>query len=655
MMPFEDAITLLSIAILALFFCGLLVLALGDLLPGKGSWLVWAGFVIFIASMGVDAGIIFKQDFEVKLWKTGWIGDRDGIGAITVGVLQDPLGLSMGALAALVSMALLMNQSAFSREARPEKVYAAMAISAAGVALSWTSLTPWLSFVGLLATMLGGFVALGSRWASQSEATLAARFIWERSSGLLLALFGTCILASDRSALFLSQPETWTIPHAELISTWMGSSLLVIGLFFQIQSFPLLGWSVSDSEISPPIRTLTHQIFPFWASFPILIRLEPHFKNLGLFPVLGWVGLAACLLSIFCGLFQKHTRIGLGVWLNCGFCLSFSFLALSGPLTSLALLIGVSLSALCLSIVVSQDLSNSESEQALENNDLVKDRKRPLIAKTLTFLSTAAGSGVFGFVSAAGGIRWVVQGLSTPGEIPLFFVTFLLFVLLRWKLTWDAMRNRRLWDVPYLSLVSLFLLWVLSLGIVWTGTLSGEILPDRSDELIPSLFVHFFGHPAIAFSPSVDYIYACGLYWGALLLGFMTAYWTSGRREDQWHLLKSAMPKATRFLAGGYQVDQVIRQFGQGLVWVGNQTAYYVDHKIWQVWVPVSFSRGIRQVSKVFTLLDTRLSAGLNEMLRKWIEVPAKILQLIQSGDLRWYLVFALGSGFALLSHFMRP
>ena len=651
MNTFEDTVTLFSISILALFFCGVIVFAVGKTLPGKGSWLIWAGLVILLTCMGLDAGVFMKQEIEIKSWKTGWIGDRESLGAITVGVLQDPLGLTMGVLATFVSIANLISQNSFLRQLRSEQIYAAIAISTAGVALSWISLTPWLGFVGLLATMLGGFIALGSHATSHADSTLAARFLWERSSGLLLALFGTCILASARHALFLNQPGTWAAPDGDLVSTWVGSCLLVSGVFFQIQPFPLLGWSVSDSEISLPIRTLLNQIFPIWAAFPILFRLEPHFRTLGLFPGIGWLVLIACVLTILCGLFQKHLRLGLGVWLNSGFCLSFAFLILSGPLSALALLIGTSLSGLCLAMVVSRDQDENGSEAKSETSD----RNRVIVAQVLTFLGTAGGAGMFGFVSATGGIRWIVEGLSLPGELPLFFITFSLFVLLRWKLTWEAMRNKKLWNQSYFELLSLFLVVLFSLGFTWTGTLSGGIFPDRSDAFLPSLFALFFGKHSMEFAPSVDYIYASSVYWGALFLGVMTAYWTSGRRDDQWQKIKIAVPKTTRFIAGGYQVDRVMTQVGQGLSWLGNQMTTYLDHRLWRILVPTHLSRVGSQFSTMVTTVDSYIVAGLNELMRKGIEVPAKILQLIQSGDLRWYLVFALGSGFALLSHFLRP
>ena len=38
--------------------------------------------------------------------------------------------------------------------------------------------------------------------------------------------------------------------------------------------------------------------------------------------------------------------------------------------------------------------------------------------------------------------------------------------------------------------------------------------------------------------------------------------------------------------------------------------------------------------------------------IRRGVEAPAKALQFIQNGDVRWYLLFAVGSGFLILLHF---
>jgi NADH:ubiquinone oxidoreductase subunit 2 (subunit N) len=189
---------------------------------------------------------------------------RNELGALTVGVFQDFLGMAMSALVAIVAGIVILDGVTFSREIYPEKAYAALLFSTAGVVLAWNSLTPWLALGGLTLAIIGGFISLGSRWDSNAEANLASRFIYERATGFLLSFFGTCILAVPRSALLLNDAKSWVVSSESLSSSWIGACFLVLGFFVQMQPFPFLGWVVSSSTISPTIRVLLNQIFPAW-------------------------------------------------------------------------------------------------------------------------------------------------------------------------------------------------------------------------------------------------------------------------------------------------------------------------------------------------------------------------------------------------------
>ncbi len=642
----ESSPTLLTICILFLLFFGIVIICLGKDLPGKGSWLVWGGILAIIACVGFDSGFFLKQAFKTKIWSVGWIGFRGDTGAITVGIFEDPVALAMTTLAALVTSGLLLNHGVLLRESRPERIYAALAISTSGVALAWNSLTPWLMFSGLSLTLLGGFVAIGSRWEVNSEAHLGIKFILERSAGFLLAFFGTCILAANRSALTLNQPQVWEATADHLGSTWIGSILLVAGLFIQMQPFPFTSGTATNSQIYPPIKVLLNQIFPAWAVFPLLLRLEPFFVNLGLFPHFGWIALGSSILIIFSGLFQNKWRQTLGAWLAAGLSLSCAFLAFAGPLAAMALLLGVSLGALCLSAAGSG--LEDECPQSHGN------KKRAAWVKVGAFLGAAAGTGVVGFISATGAVRWIVQSINFPGVMTFFLLVFFLYVLLSWKLTWSINKLRKFSKVSWLSILSLFLWVLLSLGVIWTGSVTGSVFPGDSDRFLGSFFDEFFVTKSVELTPSSDFLLASSLYWGTWLFAFVAAYWTAGRKEDVWATLGKAIPKTSKFISQGYGITGAMRRVLIGVKWAGECAEGLIDRRIWNNWIPRGLFTGIKIISERVSQMDVRLSFVLGNVLRKSVEIPAKILQLVQTGDLQWYLVFALGSGFALLSHFIK-
>ncbi len=641
----EHSPTLLVLCTFILLFSGLAVFIWGKKLPGKGVWLVGAGLLVLLAGFGLDEGLFLKETFRVKVWMVGWIWPRQEVGALTVGVMQDLVGYAMGTLAALVSSTLLFHQFFLSRESCPEKIYASLAISTAGVSLAWNSLTPWLSFSGIALTLLGGIISFGTRSESNLEANNVARFAWERASGFLLAFFGACILTTSRSALLLSHDANWIIQGEHLSSTWVGSILLVIGLFIQTQPFPLLSGIVSKSEVYAPIRVLLTQAFPAWGAFSLLIRLQPQFLSLGLFPAFGWVALGTCLLAILSGLFQNQWRSALGAWLTAGFSLSITFLAFSSRLSALGMLLGSSLGALCIAAA-----GNALEEVCTQS---LPHQKRATGLKIASFLGACAGTGVFGFVSAAGGIHWIIQTLQLPSLIPPFLIVFFLFVLLGWRLSWRVIRLQNVSQASWLSIFPIFIWVFLSLGILWTGTATGDVLLGNPDRLFSSLFSLFFDNQA-EFSNPDEYVTASSLYWGILLLAFLSAYWTSGRKEDLLIRIAGVFPRATGFLASGYGVDQMAFQMMSGVSWLGRSAEGLIDIKIWTQWIPRGLYRGITSISQVLAEIDVQISSSLEGALKRLIEIPAKILQLIQTGDLRWYLVFALSSGFALLLHYLR-
>ncbi len=641
----ESSPTFLAYGIFVLLFFSLTTLRWGKKIPGNGVWVIWLGILALLGGVGLDSGLFLEEAFRIKIWKMGWIWPKNEISAITVGLYQDALSLTMSALAALIAGVFLANQKGMSQKDYSERASAAVAISTAGVALAWSSLTPWLSFAGLVMTFVGGFIALVARCDTNLDANFAARFIWERSSGFLIAFFGTCILATSRSALLLNEFESWNIGSSSPFSTWIGFGLLVTGLFVQMQPIPLFGWVVSQSAIPSPLRVLLNQIFPSWAAFSLLIRIFPQLQKLGLFPGLGWVALVSAILIFFSGLFQKQWQLGLGSWLAGGFSLSCAFLAFAGPLASMSLMIGISLAAL---IISGGAMALDVSCKAIPTY-----QRRGSWIKSAIFLAGASGTGMIGFVSVAGGLRWIVSGMSLNGMAALFAFVFFIFVLLGWKLVWQIMEKRRFSDASWASILSLLGWFSLSTGVVWTGSVTSGVLSVHPDRMGPSLFDLFFGIHGIDFESNSDFLSASGLYWGVWVGAFLTAYWSTGRGEDRWLRLGISFPRTNQFIVSGYGVDDLVRKLAQLLYWVGDWAEAWVDQKI-GCGLSNGFSTLIKVVSEKVNRFDLKLTALLEGVLRRLIEVPAKFLQLIHTGDIRWYLFFGLGSGLALISHFLK-
>ncbi len=638
--------TFLLLCIFIALACSLIVSSLGKRLPGRGTWLIWTGIITLLVGVGLDSGLFLKDQFETHVWTSGWIWSKGELGAITVGMLQDPIGLAMVTLVAVVSGTVLLSQSAFFKEVYLERILTGLGISTAGVALAWTSLTPWMAFVGQVLTILGGFISIGSRWDSGIDAKLAAQFVMQRSLGFLLAFLGTCVLATSRPVLVLNSEQLWVTQMDVIHSTWVGAVLLVLGLFVQLQPFPFLGLLVSKSEGYLPLRILMGQVLPAWASFPLLIRLEPQFQSLGVFPYFGWVAFISSILTVFSGLFQKDWDLMIGIWLSAGYSLSVVLLAFTGPLAAMALFIGVSLAAI--------SIAGSATALDSQASNVVSHKKKAIWVKVAVFLGAASGTGMAGFVTATGFIRWITQALALPIMTALFLFSFSLFTLLGWRLAWKLIYRRSTSRASWVSILASFIFIFSGLGGVWTGTATGDLVQGSPDRFMKSLFDHFFGATHAEFLQSENYFSASGLYWGVLIFSVLLAYWSSGGKEDRWLRLASFFPKTTQFVAGGYGVDLATARFMEFIEWLGKAAEKLVDGKIWADWIPRSLSFGIQAMSEATHAVDLKVSVFLGSALKKIVDLPAKLLQLNQTGDLRWYLFFALSSGFALLAHYLK-
>lgn len=619
---------ILILSLVACVLAGLLVFVWGRKLPRQGDWLTGATLLAFLVATVVGANNLIGEGQGIQVWQKGWIWPHDELGAITAGVLQDGLGLCMAALTAVLSLLAIFSRPLLDDQFQAGRYCSAIALSAAGVCLGWISLTPWLSFAGLALAILGGFISLSAQWQSDEEARLAVRFAWERAGGLLLSILGACGLAGVRSALlFGATPSDW-MPHSAVTShDQVGALLLITGLLVQLEPFPFLGWLVSPSRAAVWPRIPLTQIFPAWAAFALLLRLAPELNALSVMPILGWCMLGSTTLAVIAGLLQSEWKAGLAAWTGAGLTLSASVLAFSGPSAALSILLGVSLGSMTIAMSA---------------------RARTTTTKVAAVLGTCAATGVIGFVSASGGLQWMEQTWQQPALVAAPLIVYFLYVLLGWKLLWTLVRAEPSLQAPWSAVIAPFIPILLSFGVVWTGSVTGRALPGDIDRVFPSLFEALFGSSLQQPVDEARFVAVSSIFWASLLLAAAAGYWASLR------LRAGPVHRFGRYIAGGYGIDAGARRALSGVTWFANGTQWLVDEKIWRQWIPTTLSTGVHGMASLVSRADQALTGRSSRVLGRWIEAPAKLLQLIQSGDVQWYLIFAIGSGLAILTHFLR-
>lgn len=635
-------ILVVSIALLAL--SGVITLAWGRKLPRNGDWLV-AVFLAVLAGALIFAGNgLVEEATKAHVWLRGWIWPKDLEGALPAGVLQDAQGLVLAGLGVIFAALMLAGGRVLPGQPRPERTNSAIAFAAAGCALSWLALTPWLALGGLSLVIFAGFLSLGSRWDSDEESELAIRFGRERAFGIILSVLGACALAGGHAPLIWSKTQHWiSDAQGASIAENIGAVLLLAGLLVQLQPFPLLSWTVSPGRTSPWIRITMAQVFPAWATFGILLRLQMSLGHPVVFSVMGWVLLASTLLAVVSGILQSEWEAALGAWFSAGATLAAAILCLASPEAALALIVGLGLGVTAFTCCQSllQSAEAPVDGEALAGGTVVW-------AKTAGFFGIAAAIGVAGFVSAGGQVDWLMQSWRDPAQAAAAVSAVALFSILGWKLGW-LMSRRKVASMPHWSsLVVPTVLILLSLGIAWTGEILGGALPGGADRVAPSLMELLFGARTAGAEESPT-VY--GAYIGIIILSLGAAYWAS---------LRTLKPQAEgfgsklhRLIVSGYGIDRLSRRAVDGMSWAINRADHFIEKRIWGEWIPKALSNTIRSTANGIIRVDTVVSLNGRKLVRQWIDSPAKFLQLIQNGDVQWYLLFGMGSGLVILAHYL--
>src|SRR5205823_2068238 len=130
-------------------------------------------------------------------------------------------------------------------------------------------------------------------------------------------------------------------------------------------------------------------------------------------------------------------------------------------------------------------------------------------------------------------------------------------------------------------------------------------------------------------------------------LGLLIGFSTTGRKVDSWSKLRESAPRFSGFLGSGYGIDRGVARLREGIVRLANGAEWLFSAGLWGRWLPRGFDTVIRRSGSLAQGADERIALGLATGLRVTVEAPAKVLQAIQSGDVRWYLFFGIGSGIA--------
>jgi hypothetical protein len=201
----------------------------------------------------------------------------------------------------------------------------------------------------------------------------------------------------------------------------------------------------------------------------------------------------------------------------------------------------------------------------------------------------------------------------------------------------------------------------LSLGVFWTGALSSGVIPHDPDLVLPSwlnlAIAQVLGAPASDWADDANMALVQGFYWAIVFLALLISFWLAPSAKnptDRWLTFFGKSEKMNNFFRSGYRLNALGGKMGHALDVLGAWIEEWVATRISSRWIPNALEAIVRFPAVWADRIDQRLYKRSGSLIRRGIEIPAKILQLIQNGDIQWYLFFAMGCVFAVLIHFLR-
>ncbi len=624
-----------------LVLSGVLVIAMGSRLPRQGDWLVLTALsAVVIAIILHWSGYLGDGPLESEL--VGWVFRQGDDRSLRFGMAADHLGLLFVFLSALLGGAALFPLLRITTKSHaPQFVLGSIALSTVGSAVCWTATTPWLYSFGVTFLIVGGAFAFRRLPEKKNDGKDVERFLRERLLGFLFLLLGVGAWSSLGIDL---RPDTG--------ASWAGSLstvaliLLLFGVLFQFQAIPLLKSHLLAGETSGTLRLLATQIFPGWASFALLLRFQKDFEVLGVLGIASWISLGLALLTAFAGLLQREARNGVPMLQAVVFLIAFSALIQIGPGAAIAILLSATFGVLGISYV--GELNPEEEER----------QRSPASAYSLAnripvFSAGLAVTGGLGLLSSAGFSLWVNALFGDPWALAGGLFVLSVFSAQAWRVVWLVLRSQPPRPHHWTTLLFPYVLSIGTIGVIWQGFPVVALLEDANARLFQSIIEGPLGFKISGLDNDQGFSITAILQ-GVLVSSFLFASWLSAPTVDRLTGLWDRFPVTTRFIGEGYGLDKLAERLLTSVLRLGVTLSKVFDLKIWESWIPRLGEAAIANVSGPAGRADQRLRAWIDRSSARTVAFPGKLVQLLQSGDVQWYLFFAIGSALALLLHFMQ-
>ncbi|MBL7715883.1 MAG: hypothetical protein JNL01_10505 [Bdellovibrionales bacterium] len=646
----ENLFTLSGFVLGWIFF--LTLFFFGDRISRKGDWLVWIFMVVQMAFLILSWRVQIEAGWSVSHWALSWVDSANldkaaGPMGPTIAFIRDPFQLAVWSLATIIFLLLLINQEILHFEERPEKSHASLILGFMGVLLCTSAANFWTLALGGSWVILSGWTAFSSNWELEREADLATRFIREKGIALGLLVVGAVMVHGSGIPLSWNKSLIqWLDSYPNAIAVKVGGVFLLMGTLFLSGGFPWLGWSQMNSRQSLVKRTLFGVVLPSLVAMMTLVRLDPLFRGIGVSHWMGWVCLSSAFLLALSAMSQLKKEAYFLQTMAAVLSLGMAGGFFSSAWITASILLGAYLIALAAAMV----LSFSSVATAEPDSSRVSSETFSTVA---LFISGLLIAGFFGFVSSPGFLKSYLAILASDGwgAVAFFSVAHLMVAICGFRMNFGSKPAASGAPAPvyvkWMTALGPFYLFILGMAWIWTGAMTGEIVPGLMDQVSVSLLDQLFGQKSIQLD--ANSAEGMGVYWGVFVLSFAISYWMTRGNPDRFEKWVQSSPRFAGFISEQIGMDRLGNGLMNLLVRFGSAVENLIDGFLWKKSIPGATKWVLRILGQGFGRADSELRKRIEWSTARGFAGAAWAVQRIQGGKLQQYWYLSLFAGITLV------
>ena len=561
-------------------------------------------------------GRLIQENAGTAGWISPWVWSSGATAQLSFGIhateLRVTLAWALVSLSSIGFFTLLLDPETRNQDA----LFSGLLLSAAASIFGLGVSQEWLTMGAVSLGALGASLVTRGQWGEVEQASSLARMLFNRYLGWLVFVCGVLVAAAQ---------STEATGHAGI-----SGALLALGIWIAISAFP---WSSSISSTESAVgflRPLVTEIFPGLMIVLLAVELSKAMTvpsdGFGIY----WVFVLSSSLTSLVGLFQRRSDT-VASFALAGL-LALALAAATLGQVSAALWIGVG-------ALVLRALNLFAHQLGARGSAVMK-------------FSAAFTLGLPISIGFAGLQRLLVAASAQPGLVLVILLAIFANLLLVWKAAMILVGEEPKKTGPVVW-VGVSFSSVGGLALLWTGAWFAGGFAGKDEVMFSSWSSQVLG------LATEELDLASLQTWGAALLGvqaaaLVVAYLSVQRKGDRWIAAETSSPRFFGFVSSGFFWSRFGNQAVEAVsLRLERMEKFFASRLSGPTLAKIRARSGPLAASWV-TRSEQALERSVSRSTQTAIDVPGRLLQLVQNGDVQWYLALSLVLILSFLAHAMR-